>query len=325
MKLCLILGAGASKPYGYPLGFELKQRIIQYCISEPRECALPEKLDQTWKTLEGVAQRLDDSSAPTIDRFLEEFRGIPEGHDYELGQHARMAVAAVLFRHEYGEREITHGWYNVLARHLNNRGLDVEPLKIVTFNYDRSLEHYVSKKLARTGEQPNAWRDADRFRRHVDLHHIYGSLPPLPGFRISESEQTESDYGEAKRNSSAWKAGREIFRFVHDDTDPEAVANCRSAVRGSDVVVVLGFGFDHLNVARVGLQEGNEKQVIISSGYKLDRDTKQRVRATCLPKRIHFGRDDTAVLDFLTETRILEPASFDETNDEIWSRLGSGA
>src|SRR5271163_5011571 len=95
MNLCIILGAGASKPYGYPLGGELKQRIIQYCISKPQDCAPEENLYETWGHLEAVAQRLDFSQAQTIDQFLEEFRGVIDGRDYELGQHARMAVAAV--------------------------------------------------------------------------------------------------------------------------------------------------------------------------------------------------------------------------------------
>ena len=41
--VCLILAAGASKPYGYPLGWQLKERIIQYCLSKPPDCAPPEK------------------------------------------------------------------------------------------------------------------------------------------------------------------------------------------------------------------------------------------------------------------------------------------
>jgi hypothetical protein len=101
-RVCLVLGAGASKPYGYPLGFELKQRIIQYCLSKPQDCAVPSELKKHHEILEDVAHRLDTSASLTIDQFLDEFRNcIEHTNDWEIGQHARMAVAAVLFRHEY--------------------------------------------------------------------------------------------------------------------------------------------------------------------------------------------------------------------------------
>ena len=152
-KMCLVLGAGASKPYGYPLGFELKQRIIQYCISKPPDCALPKDLVHHQKILEDVARRLDGSPALTIDHFLDEFRAYLEHTpDWELGQHTRMAVAAVLLRHEY-RTEIMDGWYNDLARHLSTRDCRT-PLRIITFNYDRSLEYMLTQILA--GASPHA-------------------------------------------------------------------------------------------------------------------------------------------------------------------------
>ena len=74
-KTCLILGAGASKPYGYPLGWQLKERMIQYCLSKPPYCAPPDKRDETWDKLEQFAQRFDDDESPTIDLFSTSSQG----------------------------------------------------------------------------------------------------------------------------------------------------------------------------------------------------------------------------------------------------------
>ena len=74
----LVLGAGASKPYGFPLGGELKDLIIKQ-IREPNNDSsirLSELLsrqgisrgDQT-----EFAERLDQSAHTSVDAFLEEF------------------------------------------------------------------------------------------------------------------------------------------------------------------------------------------------------------------------------------------------------------
>ncbi len=103
--VCLILGAGASKPYGYPLGWQLKERIIQYCLSKPPDCAPPEKRAETWDKLEQFGRRFDQDQSATIDAFLSTLR-----REDELGRHGRMAIVAVLrtYEHCYEERK---EWY----------------------------------------------------------------------------------------------------------------------------------------------------------------------------------------------------------------------
>lgn len=112
---------------------------------------------------------------------------------------------------------------------------------------------------------------------------------------------------------------------MHDDPDPASVADCRSIVQSSEIVIILGFGFDHLNLTRIGLHDGNENRLIVSSAYKLDRAVKERVRWTCAPMRIHFGQENADISTFLAQTRILAENWKEETPDEIWTRLGSGS
>jgi len=313
MKLCIILGAGASKPYGFPLGSDLKQRVIQYCLSRPYDCALEPHRPRTWEFLEKAARELDESPAQSIDEALQRFKD-PLGDGYEIGEHARMAVTAVLFSNER-KQPLDQGWYHEhLSRHINNRITYADPtgpLNIVTFNYDRTLEYYVPPILNRTVEQ-----GVQIFKRGVKVQHVYGSLNPIPGFGTPGGAR-EIEYGKHLGND-AWTA-RETLKFIHDDPD-STTKSCRSTVQSADTLLILGFGFDHTNITRLGLHEPND-QLIISSGYKLDRDTKQRVRATCLSKRIHFGKDPADISTFLTDTKILEYPL--RTKDDLWNQLGS--
>ena len=94
-NICLILGAGASRPYGYPVAWQLKERAIQYCLSKPVDCAPKVLLSKTHALLERFALRFDSDDSRSIDAFLTRL-ATGNAEDIELSRHGRMAIAAVL-------------------------------------------------------------------------------------------------------------------------------------------------------------------------------------------------------------------------------------
>ena len=136
----LILGAGASKPYGYPVGSRLKDLIIANLESNYANFYYTQ--DQISK----FRDKLLNSRLYSIDKFLtgygEEFSGI-----------GKLAIAQALIGTESRDVYSCNGeedWYGYICNSLHASTPDEfyeNKLSIITFNYDRSLEQYLFKAL----------------------------------------------------------------------------------------------------------------------------------------------------------------------------------
>jgi len=144
----LVLGAGASKPYGYPLGQELVNSIVKGSVNRNSAlfqilvlCGIPEN------SIEALGNELKASARQSIDAFLESRR--------DLLSVGRFAIATLLLSYENPDKIHTkHDWY----QHLFNKMCDpnqfesfgASKISIITFNYDRSLEYLVVGKEIRS-------------------------------------------------------------------------------------------------------------------------------------------------------------------------------
>lgn len=144
-KTVLVLGAGASQPYGYPTGKQLRSNIISNCSVLTNPGALGKQLanmgysnDQIWN----FCREFHRTTNKSIDAFLERR---PEF--MELG---KVAIAQELIR---CESEYTlfnpNEWYSHLLNKLEIDSEDFVPnmLSVVSFNYDRSLECCLFNRL----------------------------------------------------------------------------------------------------------------------------------------------------------------------------------
>jgi hypothetical protein len=142
----LILGAGASHPYGYPLGEGLVQQIIR--LTGPRG-DLHSHLSSN-PLLEEFHSRLAGSDVTSIDDFLESNRDLAE-----LG---KLGIAAALTvwgpAHDYPPTT-GQNWYRYLWGRLHEGAATTgqfrsNRVRFVTYNYDRSLERYLAQVLENT-------------------------------------------------------------------------------------------------------------------------------------------------------------------------------
>ena len=141
-RTVLVLGAGASKPYGLPLGFEL------------RDAVLGESTSVAFRTREGSSsgsrqefqafcRDLAESGSSSVDAYLEQ-----RPTWTEIG---KSAMALCLLSSEckakdrlFPPNQPKDHWYEVLwscLRAPSWHAFKAQPVSIVTFNYDRSLEH----------------------------------------------------------------------------------------------------------------------------------------------------------------------------------------
>jgi hypothetical protein len=183
-NVTLVLGAGASYPYGFPLGTPLKNDVIFRLSGNAGEqgeafMKLLKEMDFDYKRQKEFARALHGSKQPSIDAFLQERR--PEF--LELG---KAAIAALLIPHEYLhnllllEHELSNDlsgqrWYGYL---LNLLGTYDEfcnnNLSIITFNYDRSLEYYLFHAIQDRFNIDSA--RAVEFMKSIPIVHFYGQL-----------------------------------------------------------------------------------------------------------------------------------------------------
>jgi len=174
----LILGAGASHPYGFPLGVELRDLICEQ-TTDIRFTAPLRQFGFEPGTTKEFGQALQHSGFGSVDAFLEaspEFAAI-----------GKTAIALTLLPLEqraklFPPKAPKNGhWYQYLLG-LMGVGTDdwaANRLTILTFNYDRSFEHYFCTVLARRLKVSQL--EAAKTFHIIDVLHLHGQLGAYPG------------------------------------------------------------------------------------------------------------------------------------------------
>lgn len=247
-KTVLILGAGASRPYLFPVASELRQLLLEE--NEPTELLsnmgfqnnplgeyhswLETTLDQRHVVevqKKSLQTRFKLSEIFSIDAFL----AYNPGFD-SLG---RMMIAAILLRCE-NVRTLRGGWYQALFNEIVANGPDFPDgiLSVITFNYDRSLELYLCRSLmfAFHLEEEEAWKMVAR----IKIVHVYGDLGPVRG---------DVPYGDYEAMGRAAQA----IRLVRPHGKSEKIEEIKTVLEPPATLIFLGFGFDPLNLDAIGI------------------------------------------------------------------------
>jgi hypothetical protein len=138
----LVLGAGASKTYKFPLARRLVQTACEF--NWTGEYQQLERCGLDAASCVAFVTRLRRSGTTSIDQYLEYE---VDGDVVLLG---KKIIAFLLAQHE-SVSALTHPgreghWYELLTNCLIGRTLDTFPerdIAIVTFNYERSLDYYL--------------------------------------------------------------------------------------------------------------------------------------------------------------------------------------
>jgi hypothetical protein len=139
-------------------------------------------------------------------------------------------------------------WYEYLAGKLdsvfeefgNNR------LSIITFNYDRSLEHYLLNYLINLhGKSPD---ECARALEQIPIVHVYGQLGekpyPQPGcFRYRPDQLKHFIYV---------KTAAAGIKLYHEEAETSS-ASARELLKRARRVCFLGFGYHSFNLARLNI------------------------------------------------------------------------
>lgn len=249
----LVLGAGVSMPYGYPSGGGLLREIFMKTTENQwRDVIL--RLGFSPEELLNFRTDLHQSQKLSIDAFLE--------HRPEFMNIGKAAIAMSLLDKEiadsfgdFGIRDkgIYHYLYSKLASSWED--LKNNKITIITFNYDRSLEHFLFGALTKSYNKVEK-EVAEAIQKYIPIIHVHGSLGPLPW-------QNESGSGYVRLfggGIDAYQIGHKIRTAIENiiivsEANPKTNEFQLAAkhLYEADRIYFLGFGYNENNLGRLGI------------------------------------------------------------------------
>ncbi len=164
-------------------------------------------------------------------------------------------------------------WYRFIVHKLvygcrESKNLLENDVHFITFNYDTSLEHHLSRALRAIDLMKSD--DVESFLSGERIVHVYGSVR---GDNPVASDPIDFDVANRLGGERPWTVSstafevREAFlnrcyeaaEFLqtidpHDkENDGEALGHAKQRIAKSKVIYILGFGFDENNSRRIGL------------------------------------------------------------------------
>lgn len=288
-RITLVLGAGASKPYGFPTGLELMQEILDDIKPNVRSEFFKtlRDFDITEDEIDSFYSCLSDSGLLSVDAVLE--------HRTKFMRVGKIAMTLKLSEYEIEENlfkldRTGKSWYQHLWIELNVPfdEFDKQKLSIITFNYDRSLEHYLYTKMRKLHSDKPESLCADKIKS-IPIIHVHGQL---------------GEYWEQDDNWRSYEKGifrdqieiiSEQLKVVTEDksTSPE-YNRAHQILSKSSEIHFLGFGYHLRNLERLKIK--NVLKQKRGSGYNLSDGQALIIRGN---SGIDIDNEHGEILDYL--------------------------
>jgi len=276
--VALVLGAGASAPYGFPVGRGLVDdicenfpdryvKLVKHGVSEREYRAMAEEL----------ALRLRRARTFSIDSFL------AHETNRDLGETGKVAVTMSLLPKETMETldspaDPGDDWYRHLADSVA-RG-QVELAGVITYNYDRSFEQYLFDALANRYSETEAGKFLLCRTPIVHMHGWFGRPPWQGGDDLHDPPIPYGGLQDLDYRATIIRAASQV-RMIYEPQSHRSLGAAAMVLQKADVLVFLGFGYDETSLQRLGLEQNLRSGVpIIGTGYGLSEKQVARAKAT---------------------------------------------
>lgn len=278
----LILGAGASVDFGYPLGEDLKVKVIRALSSSNFQ----EELKSGYEFRPGMEmfipefiQDLEKDKALTIDRFLAK-----STKEYKtLG---KVAIAKVIMDCEDDTRIFqNNSWYkvlyNIICGYPDLENFGANKLSILTFNYDRSLEYFFFSQLL--GDYGDRNRDTIlSLVRKIPIIHLHGRINMLSW----EDSQEGCPYGRKGFMPDIFKIAE---KMVLPNDENEISNGAHRLIEEAGIIYFLGFGYDESNLRKLGISSISKCEKVFSTSYNLPLAQQEMINNIFGKKTIQFS------------------------------------
>lgn len=255
-----VLGAGASYESGFPLGFELRAKIIE--LLHGRDClTLARGIDADPDELRKMGNHFQESSLPSIDAWLEcnpKFR--------HLG---KICISQVIGRSESPSILMRTEWLSLVWNRMRD-GATVETIgrnliAFVTFNYDRSLEEFLYRAIRNTFTDATE-EQCTKALLNIPIVHVHGQVGFLPW---QEGHKDMKRPYDGSMMSAAWALvcanGIRVISEGQDDSPELQRAHQLLAV--ADNIYFLGFGYHRANLKRLRFTADDHGRDILGNHY----------------------------------------------------------
>jgi hypothetical protein len=262
-KTVFILGAGASCPYGFPTGATLrkeicdnfKQEYLNYVNREISKVHPVLKAIAKHKLCEPVNQFVDTfngSSTNPIDLFLAESSNRLRIGKYIISFKILDAEQKSRFREQSKIKE--QDWYswifNIMRKSIGN-GTEINKfsennISFITFNYDRSLEHFFYESLCNSFEVPK--QVITTILKQLKIIHVYGTIAPLDW----QDGKNGIKYG-TQISENILKITSQNLRTMREEKQNPELDVAKKLIAEAKKVFFLGFGYADENMRVLGL------------------------------------------------------------------------
>jgi hypothetical protein len=250
----LVLGAGASMPYGFPSGAKLREQLCD----ERFMLELTRHSDFHEDEIEIFCESFLKSSMASIDAFLArrgDHKVDPGGATYaDIG---KAGIALSLIKCEQSKNlynfSSEDNWYHYLWQFIGDSLEDFSKnkLSIITFNYDRSLEIFLLLAIQHAfGVAENV---AAKHLKSIPIIHVYGKIGDFSCFGGEPKKCRPYFHAPSARDIRVASAGIRVIA-EHRDDGPE-FEQAQKALMGAERICFLGFGFDSTNVKRLNISK----------------------------------------------------------------------
>jgi hypothetical protein len=290
-KTLFVLGAGASQEAGLPTGKELKSEIAKLLDIDVSDFGAPVRGDpQIWEAIKLHATQQNERSldaycnaclrialampqATSIDNFIDAH---PDNKAIALC--GKLAIVRSILARELrspmhytvrqGPKRFEFGaladtWFNRFWQILSHRctkatlAARFSTVSVISFNYDRTLEHYMIHALQNYWDCDQA--EAVELLSHLKIFHPYGVVGHLPwSHKQPAAEFGVEKYGPLRLLNYA--AGIKTFTEKIDESSGE-IASMRKRVLDAERIVFLGFAFHDDNMELIAASDAIERQV----------------------------------------------------------------
>lgn len=304
-----VIGAGASLPYGLPLGIDLATRVCTKVAA-----------DDFQRELKGMGIAVDRAAAKnliyafrqsgcnSLDEFVQS-----EGNRQYL-ELVKAGIVEILTRMEFDawlypelnkKKSLTDvDWVAYLFGHLRTPNIDDVPrntVKFVTFNFDRSFERKLFMLLRSSYGVPDAV--AAEIRSRIPILHLHGCLG---GEQWCLNRDAGARAYEPKASVDQKRAAIDAIRIVHEEVSKELTATALDWLKAAHTICFLGFGYHRTNMERLRMRTDPRPNTrVFGTAWGLSGPEVMRVRQLISSPQIELFNQHTAY-GLLKHTNVLQ-------------------
>jgi len=244
-RTVLILGAGASEPFGFPIGIDLSNAVYTLLQPNTQQFQSLTRFGIPAEQLLNFRDTFYYSGKNSLDAFLE--------HRTDLIPIGKAVTAEILIGKEHSWqlfRFDNRNWLRYLYNNMNTSfdEFGANKLSIVTFNYDRTVEHFLFTSLKNSYDKSDD--ECAKAISAIPIIHLHGSLGRLPW------QGNPSRSYEPITNESALTVAASSIKIIHEDISDgrdRDFERAKELLAKAEQVRCLGFGYNSINMERLGL------------------------------------------------------------------------